>query len=151
MIRWIGRALFILAFAMLYYSYYIYFSYVYKNPPFPQYIAPLIGIAAGFLVIFLDILYRDKIARNFLAVFIGLLIGIFFSGQILVFLERFMLVYSGTEMDAVSREGLMKSVIVPLIPVVYLIICYLITPQLKIFLKLFSEFATSHFFSKAKV
>lgn len=122
--RWLVRLLFISACALLYYAYYIYFQYVYTNSPFPAYIAPLIGIAGGVGVMFLDLLYRHKIARNFLAVFVGLLLGVLFSELIIMFLERFLLLYSDKQAGKFS-EGLKKSVIIPLIPVIYLFVCYM--------------------------
>ncbi len=117
------RAVFILACALLYYAYYSYYSYTYTDAPFPTYIAPLIGLAGGLCVMLLDLFYRERIARNFFAVFIGLLIGVFFSDQVIVFLERFLLLYSD-QVSSDFKEGLKRSVIIPLVPVIYLIICY---------------------------
>ncbi|MFA4985326.1 MAG: PIN/TRAM domain-containing protein [Candidatus Brocadiia bacterium] len=126
MVSWITRTIFISACALLYYEYYVYFTFVYKQTPFSTYVAPLIGIASGLAVVFLDLLYREKIARNFFAIFIGLIVGVFFSEQVINFLERFLLLYSSSpEKSSSLQQNLQQSVIVPMIPIIYLICCYM--------------------------
>ncbi|MDZ7814624.1 MAG: TRAM domain-containing protein [Planctomycetota bacterium] len=119
--KWIGRSLFVVACALLFSSYYYYFSYAYEgSEPFPRYIAPIIGLVSGLLVLMLDMLYREKIAKNFFAVFIGLVVGVFFSEQVIRFLERFLLLYRDNPIAEYGEE-LQR----PMIPIIYLIICYM--------------------------
>ena len=126
MMRWLGRGIFIAACSLLYYSYYVYFTFVYdtQEAPFQSEIALIIGLVSGLIVMLLDFLYRDKIAKNFFAIFFGLIIGIFFSEQVITFLERFLLLYSENPQSG-HAENLGRSPILPMIPIIYLIISYM--------------------------
>jgi uncharacterized protein YacL len=125
MAKWIGRIIFLIACSLLYLSYYYYFTYVYKTQagPFPVYIAPIIGFVSGILVMVIDLLYREKVARNFFAVFIGLVIGVVFSELIIKFLERFLLLFA--QQPGKSQGDLGTSPIVPMIPIIYLFVSYM--------------------------
>ncbi|GAB4151310.1 MAG: hypothetical protein Kow00107_01940 [Planctomycetota bacterium] len=125
MSKWIGRIIFLIACSLLYLSYYYYFTFVYKTSegPFPIYIAPIIGLVSGILVMVIDLLYREKVARNFFAVFIGLVIGVVFSELIIKFLERFLLLFS--TQPGKPTGDLSRSPIVPMIPIIYLFVSYM--------------------------
>ncbi len=125
MARWTWRVLFLAGCALLYYSYYTYFTFVYKLPegPFPTWLAPIIGVGSGVLVMLIDLLYREKVARNFFAVFIGLVLGIVFSELIIRFLERFLLLFAHT--PGKGAPDLSQSPIVHMIPIIYLVVSYM--------------------------